>query len=202
MQPEHDHDLAAVQREAFSMIGRGVADRRHAFHTPVLVTHGIDGVPAARTVVLRGFAAADRVLVFHSDRRSRKVAELAADPRIAAVFYDPTSKIQIRVDGGASVHVADGVTAAAWQRLAVFGRRSYLSLPPGSASSAPSSGLPAALETRVPDAEEAEGGYANFAVILVQVRRLDWLSLSARGHRRAHFAWTDGGDETAAWLIP
>jgi pyridoxine/pyridoxamine 5'-phosphate oxidase len=173
MQPEHDHDLAAVQREAFNMIGRGVADRRHAFHTPVLVTHGIDGFLAARTVVLRGFDATERVLVFHSDRRSRKVAELAADPRIAAVFYELKNKIQVRVDGWASVHVVDGVTAAAWQRLAVFSRRGYLSLPPGSASSAPSSGLPAALETRVPDAEEAEGGYANFAVILAQVHRLD-----------------------------
>ena len=130
-EPEHYCDLGAVQREAFSIIGRCVADRRHAFHTPVLVTHGIDGFRAARTVVLRGFDATERVLVFHSDRRSRKVAELAAGPRIAPVFYEPKNKIQVRVDGWASVHVADGVTAGAWKRLALFSRRSYLPCRPG-----------------------------------------------------------------------
>lgn len=202
MQPEHYYDLGAVQREAFSMIARGVADPRHAFHTPVLATNGADGFPAARTVVLRGFDPQQRTLIFHTDRRSTKVAELSADPRVAVVFYDAKGKIQLRAAGTAAVHTGDDVSKAAWERLSAWSRRCYLGAPPGTPSHEPTSGLPADLEHREPLPTEADGGASNLVVVRVQMSRLDWLYLAAHGHRRAALAWGDDDCMRAEWLTP
>lgn len=50
----------------------------------VLATAGVEGVPSARTVLLKGLD--DRGFVFFTNRRSRKGAELAAHPAAALVF--------------------------------------------------------------------------------------------------------------------
>jgi hypothetical protein len=201
-QPEHYHDLGAVQREAFGMIGRGVADRCHAFHTPVFVTNGVDGFPAARTVVLRSFDPQRRTLVFYTDRRSPKVAEVSADPRIAIVFYDGKRKIQLRIAGHATAHTDDDVSRAAWKRLSAWSRRCYLGMPPGTPSRVPTSGLPADLEHREPLQEEAADGATNLVVLRVKICRLDWLCLAAQAQRRAALTWGDADRVFAEWLTP
>jgi hypothetical protein len=195
-------DLASVRRDAFARLRRGARDRRSPFHTPVLVTIGLDGSPAARTVVLRGFEPAARVVVVHTDLRSRKIAEVTANPRVALIFYDGKSGIQVRIDAKASVHAGDEVARKAWEKLPAFSRRCYLGLPPGSNSPEPSSGLPTELELRAPYPAESEHGFANFALIISRLIRLDWLYLSARGHRRAQYRWNDAGEEVAGWLNP
>lgn len=201
-EPAHYDDLEALKREAFLLISRGVKDRNSAFHTPMLATHGEDGFPAARTVVLRSFDAPTRTLSVHTDRRSRKIADLAQDRRASIAFYDARSKVQIRVFGEASVHAGDAVAADAWQRVADFSRRCYLGAPPGSASDAPTSGLPPDMEGRAPTLEESEPGFHQFAVIRLPIQRLDWLYLAARGQRRAVIGWDENGVEQATWVAP
>lgn len=44
--PDNHNDLAATLEFAWQMIGRGVQDRRSAFHTPVFATQSPDGPPA------------------------------------------------------------------------------------------------------------------------------------------------------------
>ncbi len=201
-EPAHYHDLDAVRGEAFALIAGGVRDRDSPFHTPVLATLGVDGFPAARTVVLRGFDAAARVLTVHTDRRSTKIADLAANPRVSFCFYDAGRKIQVRAIGEASVHIGDDVAAAAWERVAAFSRRCYLGAPPGALSDTPTSGLPADLEGRAPAWEESEPGFAHFAVIRATIHRLDWLYLAAKGQRRARLDWDPDGTLHATWLAP
>jgi pyridoxamine 5'-phosphate oxidase len=65
--------------------------------TMVLATAAPDGRPSARAVLLRGLD--DRGLVLFTDTRSRKGAELAANPRAAAVFVWPPMERQVRVEG-------------------------------------------------------------------------------------------------------
>ena len=50
--PDHHNDLAATLKFAWQMVGRGVQDRRSAFHTPVLATQSAVG-PQARVLVLQ-----------------------------------------------------------------------------------------------------------------------------------------------------
>ncbi len=201
--PAHYSSLEAVEGEAFALLSRGVTDRRSAFHTPVFVTCGLDGFPAARTVVLRGFAPEPPMISVHTDHRSGKIAELAENDRAAAVFYDPDSKVQIRAVGACTIHHQDHAAQSVWDRLAVSSRRTYLGAPPGDPSDQPTSGLPEFLETNAASLEQSEPGFDHFAILRLHVRALEWLYLCAKGHRRARFTWPkDDGERTATWLAP
>lgn len=201
-EPAIPQALGEIERHCFALLARGVRDRRSACHLAVLATTGLDGFPAARTVVLRAVDAAARTLRFHTDRRSPKLAALAADPRMAIHFYDPRARLQFRFRAIAALHVGDETTQAVWRDVAPFSRRCYLGLTPGSVSAAPTSGLPPELETRAPGPEESASGLANFAVLRARLVELDWLHLAAAGHRRARFDWSDPAAPAATWLAP
>ncbi len=62
-----------------------------------LATAAPDGQPSARMVLLKG--ADEHGLVFFTDSRSRKGAELAANPRAALVFWWAELERQVRVVG-------------------------------------------------------------------------------------------------------
>jgi pyridoxamine 5'-phosphate oxidase len=62
-----------------------------------LATATADGAPSARMVLLRGFD--ERGLVFYTNYRSRKAAELDANPNAALVLFWASLHRQIRVEG-------------------------------------------------------------------------------------------------------
>jgi pyridoxamine 5'-phosphate oxidase len=62
-----------------------------------LATATAGGAPSARMVLLRGFD--ERGLVFYTNYRSRKAAELDANPNAALVFFWASLHRQIRVEG-------------------------------------------------------------------------------------------------------
>jgi pyridoxamine 5'-phosphate oxidase len=66
-----------------------------------LATATPDGAPSARMVLLKGFD--DRGFVFFTDYRSRKAAELEANPRAALVCYWGELERQVRITGGVSL---------------------------------------------------------------------------------------------------
>jgi pyridoxamine 5'-phosphate oxidase len=65
----------------------------------VLATASTDGVPSARTVLLRGV---DTGFVFYTNLGSRKGQELTANPRASLVFRWPTPNRQVVVCGAVS----------------------------------------------------------------------------------------------------
>ena len=66
-----------------------------------LVTATADGAPSARMVTLKKLEAG--ALVFTTALWTRKVAELRANPRLAAVFYWPALGRQVRIEGRGEV---------------------------------------------------------------------------------------------------
>ena len=193
-EPPFHADLDAVRTEAFRLLSRGVADRRSPFHTPVVATIGTDGLPQARTVVLRGFDPEARVLRFHTDRRAGKVAELRQVPAASLLFYDARAKIQVRIAGSAQVHHGDAIAEAAWAKTRPFSRLCYRqSAAPGAAIDDPATEL----------GEPFDDGFARFTVVRVTITALDWLYLSVQGHRRARFVWARGSARPeASWVAP
>lgn len=188
--PAHADDLEAARAQAFAQWARGVADRRSPFHTPTLATIGRDGAPRLRTLVLRGFDPAARRLRLHTDRRAEKFEEIAAEPRISLHGYDPGQRVQIRLEGIATLHTDDALAEAGWAASRDFSRMCYAIDPgPGMEVGTP---LPAPLD--------AQAGRPHFAVIQLEFHRMEWLWLAAEGHRRARFTW--GDTSTAAWLVP
>lgn len=191
--PAHADDLGETLAEALRLLGRGVADRRHPFHTPTLATLGLDGAPQARTLVLRGCDPAGRGLRLHTDRRAGKWAELRAEARCALHLYDAGAAIQLRLAGRASLHDADAVADAAWEATRPFSRRCYAVEPaPASPVAAPP-----------PAPRDEAGARENFAAVVFRWHALEWLWLAAEGHRRARFTWPDSADgPEATWLVP
>lgn len=188
-------DLDAALADALARLARGVADRRSPFHSPTIATIGLDGRPRARTVVLRALDAPARTLRFHCDGRSAKAAELARDSRAALHAYDGGSKIQVRAEGRAVLHAAGPVADAAWaasrpESLATYG------VEPGPGTPMASGGAYSVPAGPTPE------GRAHFVAVALTFDHLEWLLLAHDGHRRAAFAWDEGGALAASWLTP
>ena len=94
--------MDTTERDVPLEILAGWLDEARAAELPVagamtLVTVGEDGRPSARMVSLKRLEA--RALVFTTALWTRKVEELRRNPRIAAVFYWPALRRQVRIEG-------------------------------------------------------------------------------------------------------
>ncbi len=194
--PSFYNDLDASLLEAWRLLRRGVSDRRSPFHTPVLATQRGDGFPAIRTVVLRAVDETRHRLRFHTDVRSAKFREISAEPRVAVHFYGASEKLQLRLDGRATLHRDDELADTAWRATRPFSRACYrVAVMPGTVVGNPHA------SSSADDSDDPEAGRENFAAISVSIDCLEWLYLAARGHRRARFSWKNGEVE-GAWLVP
>lgn len=184
-------DLAASCAYGWSMLERGVKDRKSAFHTPGIATVRADGSPTIRTVVLRGCDTQSKSLRFHTDTRSGKIAELAQNPLAAMHFYDAGAKIQLRLS--VRLETLSGTAFdAAWQATRPMSRECYQVIQsPGSALADP-------YDVDF-DAAATRDGEQHFVPVVAHVLQMEWLYLAARGHRRALF---DFETDTQNWLVP
>lgn len=163
-------DIESVPAEAWKLL----AARRGAWRTPVLASVTADGRPDARTVVLRTVSTARRELVFFTDRRSPKHAQLSANPSACLVIHDPGAGLQLRLYGSADVETRNVQLDAHWEALDDHQRAHYAQ---------------DAVEESVPGKDR---GRENFAVFRVRVDRFHCLRLSTEGNAAAEFTWEDG----------
>jgi len=190
--------LAQTYERLWSCLESGVSAQRSPFTMLQAATLGIDGAPKVRTIVLRQVSRADRVLSFHTDARSEKVAELRRDPRIALVANDLDALVQIRVEGAASICDDEAQRRAIWQASRPHTLLLYRApLPPGTPVASPEvAHVPASQ-----GAASTDDGYGNFCLLHVTVTRVDWLELARAGHRRAVFDLHESGYE-GRWVAP
>ncbi len=178
---------------------RAPRDRKSPMHTPVIVTADVD----ARVMVLRAFDSAAWRLRLHTDLRAPKAQAIAADPRMAVLFYDKGAKIQIRARGVGEIVTAGEEVEAAWGASTNFARRCYLGDGPGSASESPTSGLPPEFEGVEPDDTQLVPARENFALLRITLTALDWLYLAHTGHVRAQFERAEGAESwQGRWVSP
>ena len=179
-----DHD---IRQRVWAELQRATHDRHHEWRTPVLATVGAGGWPGARTVVLRQADARLATLVFYTDSRSPKVAELMAAPHASFVFWSKRLSWQLRVQAHITVQTSGSQVDEVWERM----RQSpaagdYL------APAAPGALLPGASEPPAP-----AGLQHHLAIVTAQVLAIDWLELARAGHRRAVLTST-----TFEWRVP
>ncbi|MBY0344749.1 MAG: pyridoxamine 5'-phosphate oxidase family protein [Sphingomonadales bacterium] len=184
--------LEACLTDCRDRLIRAPRDRKSPLHTPVIVTADVD----ARVMVLRAFDAQSWRLRLHTDTRAPKAQVIAADPRMAVLFYDKGAKIQIRARGTGEIVREGAEIDAAWAASTRFARRCYLGEGPGAASDTPTSGLPSEFEGVEPDDTQLVPARENFALLRITLDALDWLYLAHTGHVRAQFTRAGQG---AAW---
>lgn len=195
--PGFYNNLDGSLAHAWAMIGRGVVDRRSAFHTPVVATVDETGAPSQRVMVLRAADGGSRTLRLHTDLRSAKLAHIEQQPRISVVFYDANAKLQLRLGAQARIHAQDSISDQAWLNSRPQSRLCYeQSVAPGAPVAAPLPELP--VDAR---AARADDGRLNFAVLIIVVDTVEWLYLAIEGHRRARWVWKDEQWQ-GTWLAP
>lgn len=181
-------DAAGTWASLCRWLHAGAATPTHAYRWPVVSTVSADGTPEVRVVVLRRFDEAARLLVFHTDVRSAKVAELRRNPRCGFLFYDPDDRIQLRVRTTATLHHADEFARREFDAITPINRASYAGL-----------GVPGAEEPPAapfdyppkPPADEAVA-FGHFVAVACEIQSADALELHPSGHRRARFEWAGG----------
>lgn len=192
--PDHYNDLSAVERAAWDMLVRGAKDRRHAFHQATVGTVSEEGLPRARTVVLRAADRQERSLRFHTDTRSAKYVELSHRPDCVIHLYDHGAKVQIRARGRARLHSGDALTDGLWREMRDMSKECYRQpVAPGTPLGDPEAAMAGGLLSD-------EEGYRHFVAAVVSVSEIEWLYLAAAGHRRALLRYEEG--EAATWLAP
>lgn len=145
-----------------------------------VATVSADGVPALRTVVLRGLLG-DGTPYFLADGRSRKVDHLdSGRPLLAMLAWFEATRQQFRLTGPASVHGAgapapwDTLRGAAWAKLPPVERAPFVGPAPGRS-----------LADHVA-VEPPETPPSTFVVVSLAVEDVDWLVLGPP-HQRASF---------------
>lgn len=169
-------------------------------HTPVVGTADGD----LRMMVLREASANLGALRFHTDLRSPKAALIGSGAPVSVLAYDPAARVQLRMRGVGRIEHDGPVAEAAWAKATPSSRRCYLAgTGPGGALDAAGSAIPEALARRSPTVDETLGGRSNFALLLVEVRSLDWLRLDHEGGTRARFVRADAGAPwQGGWIAP
>ncbi len=181
-----------IRLQIWKELGRASLDRHHEWRTPVLASADADGLPDARTVVLRLVDAQAGQLTFYTDSRSPKVTQLQAQASAMLVFWSARLSWQLRLRVACSVITSGPEVDALWQGVKQSAAAGdYLSPRPPGAVLPPSSGTADAAEANVPAPTHS------FAVLRAQVLQMDWLELSRDGHRRAKLSAS-----TWEWLTP
>lgn len=180
-----------IRTQIWKELGRASLDRHHGWRTPVLASTDAEGLADARTVVLRQVDAAAGELVFYTDSRSPKVAQLQAKARAMLVFWSARLSWQLRVRVACTVITDGPQVQALWSSVKQSpAAGDYLSpLPPGSVL--PPGGAADAVTAN------ASLPAHSFALLRAQVLQMDWLALSRDGHRRAQLS-----ANTWEWLTP
>lgn len=116
-------DVTGVAADPIAQLGQWLDDARAAGlvepNAMTLATATATGVPSARVVLLKGLDA--RGLLFFTDYRSRKAAELVANPHAAVVLDWHEIERQVRVEG--TVERASDEESAAYFRSRPRGAR-------------------------------------------------------------------------------
>ena len=193
--PAEYSNLDQTLNSAFKILQDASKNRRSLFHTPTLSTFDGNRV-SIRTMVLREFDPDKRLIRFHTDYRSIKIQQLKKDSHGAVHGYDPSLKIQIRLDGKINLHHKDEITKGSWELSKDMSKECYfVGGPPGSKIDDPTEYEPSTFNLKT------FNGFDNFCVIVFEIESMEFLYLKKSGHRRAIHNWSKG-EHQASWLIP
>ncbi|MEL6161589.1 MAG: Npun_F5749 family FMN-dependent PPOX-type flavoprotein [Cyanobacteria bacterium J06627_32] len=142
-----------------------------------LATLRPDGTPANRTVVFRGFAENGNQLMFISDRRSEKIAQIDDNPNAEVCWYFTKTREQFRLSGQLQGITADSTDAdlqqlrdRLWQNISDNARIQF-AWPQPKAMRDPNS------EAFSPAAPDPATPLETFCLLLLSPHTVDYLSL-------------------------
>ena len=194
MNHERFDDLSKLREHLWEYASTGVELGNNAMATPAFATTGPQG-PAVRTVVPRHIDRQTRILDFHTDLRSPKIAHLRTNPRVAWMAWDKDQSQQFQLFGRATIHADDDVADSMWSDQAIDNLEFYFK------SSAPGTALDSARSAIDIYNIEEEEAREYFCVIRTVIDEIIWVHLHQDGEYRARFQWEDGRFK-GQWIVP
>jgi pyridoxamine 5'-phosphate oxidase len=163
-----------------------------------LATVTPDGYPANRTVVFRGWLPDTNTLTLVTDRRSHKVADIAAHPWAEACWYFTQTREQFRLAGPmALVDSADTALAparqTAWEALSTNARQQFYWPHPAANREAEASFSPREVGEAAPE---------TFCLGLLTPHRVDHLELRGDPQSRYRYQQQANGSWSATPINP
>jgi len=169
-----------------------IVSAKHPFHVATVSTVTPNGTPRSRSVVLRHFDCKAHEIAFHTDLRSPKLKDLRNCSTLCLHWYDPASRVQIRLIASATVHHQDTRAEQAWNASRTTSRACY------GTPNAPGKTMnhfPHA--PAIPESDD-RSGYAHFVVVACHFDELEVLTLHASGHQRVLLSLKH---DPASWSI-
>lgn len=177
-------------QDIYTELNLAVRDSKHAYHNFCFASTTQEGTADARVVILRDFCLQNRQIIFHTDIRSSKCEQICQNPLSSALFYAPSSKLQLKFRSKATLHYKDLVTQKRWELTSLQSRRTYLKLhAPGSIISEKDLVLPEKFLSLNPNKEDSENGFENFAVVILNFHTLEILELHHKGNECFRVDW-------------
>ncbi len=166
-----------------------------------LATVRADGTPANRTVVFRGFLESTNQLMFVSDRRSQKTAQIQQNPNAEACWYFTKTREQFRLTGQLTLITAEtalddwaDARKRLWQKMSDSARLQF-AWPQPKASRADS-------EAFDPPAPDEHSPPPTFSVLCLAVNTVDHLELRGEPQSRCLYDKTANGQWHTAAVNP
>jgi pyridoxamine 5'-phosphate oxidase len=194
-----EQSLEQLDQSVWLALERATADRHHEWRSCAFGTVGITEVgdaresaaPSMRMVILRDVNREHQTLLFYTDARSKKVSELAVNPRASLLFWNARSNWQLRMQAEIQVVKEGRELDARWRQVETTrGAVDYQStLPPGAPLG----------RTHPAIASESSSSTHHFVILRAKVLSCDSLELRREGHRRASFDYVTA---TSQWLQP
>jgi pyridoxamine 5'-phosphate oxidase len=155
-----------------------------------LATTRADATPANRTVVFRGFLAGTNQLMFMSDRRSEKTAQIQHNPQAEACWYFTKTREQFRLSGQLRIvsaetepgDLADARTQL-WQALSDSARLQFAWPQPKGDRDEITAFAPPPPDAKVPP--------STFCLLRLAVHRVDHLELRGEPQNRCLYERLD-----------
>ena len=171
---------------AWAQIFRGKADKKSPARYPTFVTSSTNGIPNARTLVIRRSDRKNSQIEFHTDTASSKMLALEENPRAGIHVWLPKVQLQIQMDVVVEVKVGD-ITIPYWRNVPTNSRLAYGTIPsPGTVI-----GSPLAYD-HAPDQKR-------FAVLVCHIQSIQLLLLGVKHIRAYYKKMTNWQGE---WLSP
>ena len=169
-----DHSLDKAFTDIHDQLKRAGVDKNHKFRFFSVATLCSDEetIPQSRMVVLRSFSD-DWTFEFYTDNRSSKVKEIKAHPVVSALFWDPSKRVQVRIEANVILHNQNDLAAARWKDIQGDAQKAYTTtVTPGSVINQPE------------DAHKWPDSYSSdyFTVASCKATRIKALQISGMEH--------------------
>ena len=185
------NNLKKIDQLIWDFFQQGVKNKKSAFHLPTIATCGMKSFNL-RTVVLRQVIREDNIVVFHTDIRSKKIAELKSNNKLLLHIYDKKNKIQIQAEGKAKIFYKEKINNLIWNSLSNNTKSVYL------VNKTPGKKIANQKDFKNLTHDE---GYENFAIIKVKIYQIIFLQLSHSGNKKALFKYVSKNNKYF-WLVP